>query len=85
MTTAYKVLGNIEAVRTRPGMYVGDLTNPDHLATELLDNSLDEIANGFATRIDLFYDTNQNSFWCSDNGRGLEISEVDLPLEVKRL
>jgi len=76
---AYKVLGNIEAVRTRPGMYVGDLSTPDHLATELLDNALDEIVNGFATKVDLFYNQQDNSFWCSDNGRGLEVGFVELP------
>ncbi len=76
---AYKVLGDIEAVRVRPGMYVGDLTTPDHLATELLDNALDEVVNGFATKVDLFYNQEDNSFWCSDNGRGLENGFVELP------
>jgi len=79
MTTTYRVLGDIEAVRTRPGMYVGDVSTPDHLATELLDNALDEVANGFATKINIFYNSDDNSFWCSDNGRGLEIGTVTLP------
>ena len=76
---AYKVLDDIQAVRNRPEMYAGDIATPDNLATELLDNALDEVVNKFATKVDLFYNQDNNSFWCSDNGRGLEVGLIKLP------
>ena len=48
-------LDEIEHVQTRPGMYVGDVTNPKTLVRELVDNALDEYLNGYADKIEINY------------------------------
>ena len=76
---ALKALGNgINPVRARPGMFIGDTRTPDHLAEEILDNSIDEISNGFATEISIFNNVEQGSFWVSDNGRGIPMEPMQL-------
>ena len=80
----YDALSSIEAVRKRPGMYIGETKNPDHMATEAVDNALDELANKFATQLNIFIDTDNNAFWVSDNGRGLDVYE-DMELADGRL
>jgi DNA gyrase/topoisomerase IV subunit B len=77
--SGHTILGHIEMIRTRPGMFIGDTQTPDHLATEILDNSLDEISNKFATTIQLFNNSEDGSFWCSDNGRGIGLGTTKLP------
>jgi DNA gyrase/topoisomerase IV subunit B len=74
-----QALDSIEIVRKRPGMFIGDVSTPNHLAEEVLDNALDEIANGYATELKIFYDIEQNSFWCTDNGRGIPVHQMTLP------
>lgn len=76
---ALKALGNgINPVRARPGMFIGDVHTPDHLAEEILDNSIDEIANGFATEISIYNNIEDGSFWVSDNGRGIPMQPMQL-------
>lgn len=75
---SYKALDAITAIQTRPGMYIGTTETPDHLATEILDNALDELSNGFANSISLFINPKDNAFWVSDNGRGLKVYDMDL-------
>jgi DNA gyrase subunit B len=70
--------GGIEPVRARPGMFIGDTQNPTHLAEEVLDNAIDEIANGFGTNIGIFNNLEDGSFWVSDNGRGLPMEPITL-------
>ena len=70
--------GGIEPVRARPGMFIGDTQNPTHLAEEVLDNAIDEIANGFGTTIGIFNNVEDGSFWVSDNGRGLPMEPMTL-------
>jgi len=48
-----KVLGEIEHIRKRPQMYIGSTETPDHLLTEVLDNALDEIINGYGSKIEI--------------------------------
>ncbi len=76
MTDAYdasaiEVLSGLEPVRKRPGMYT-DTTRPNHLAQEVIDNSVDEALAGFAGRIDvtLYKD---GSLEVADDGRGMPV------------
>ncbi|MBK1727330.1 DNA topoisomerase IV subunit B [Halorhodospira neutriphila] len=66
-----EVLTGLEPVRRRPGMYT-DTTRPDHLAQEVIDNSVDEAVAGHADRIEvtLYRD---GSLAVSDNGRGMPV------------
>jgi len=66
-----EVLSGLEPVRKRPGMYT-DTTRPNHLAQEVIDNSVDEAIAGFANRIEvtLFKD---GSVEVTDNGRGMPV------------
>ncbi len=68
------VLEGLEAVRRRPGMYIGT-TGPDglhHLITEVFDNSRDEAMGGFADRIEIAL-LPGNRVRVSDNGRGIPV------------
>ena len=69
--SAIEVLSGLDPVRKRPGMYT-DTTRPNHLAQEVIDNSVDEALAGFATKIDvvLFAD---GSLQVTDDGRGMPV------------
>ena len=75
---AIEVLSGLDPVRKRPGMYT-DTTRPNHLAQEVVDNSVDEALAGHADLIEitLFKD---GSLEVSDNGRGMP---VDMHPELK--
>src|SRR5579862_1747543 len=75
---AIEVLSGLEPVRRRPGMYT-DTTNPNHLAHEVIDNSVDEALEDYATRIDVILHKD-GSLEASDNGRGMP---VDVHAEEK--
>ncbi len=66
-----EVLSGLEPVRKRPGMYT-DTTRPNHLAQEVIDNSVDEAISGFASQIEVtvFKD---GSLSVADNGRGMPV------------
>lgn len=66
-----EVLKGLDPVKRRPGMYT-DTTSPNHLAFEVIDNSVDEAIAGFATRIDVTL-TGDNRIIVSDNGRGMPV------------
>lgn len=69
--SAIEVLSGLEPVRKRPGMYT-DTSRPNHLAQEVIDNSVDEAVAGHASRIDvtLFKD---GSLEVVDDGRGMPV------------
>jgi topoisomerase-4 subunit B len=72
--SAIEVLEGLEPVRRRPGMYIGgtDERALHHLASEVVDNSMDEAVAGHATRIEVTLEPG-NRLTVTDNGRGIPI------------
>jgi topoisomerase-4 subunit B len=69
--SAIEVLSGLEPVRKRPGMYT-DTTRPNHLAQEVIDNSIDEAMAGHARRVDVIV-FRDGSLQVSDDGRGMPV------------
>lgn len=69
-----KILEGLEAVRKRPGMYIGstDKRGMHHLIWEIVDNSIDEIINGYGDKVRIVIHSD-NSVSITDNGRGVPI------------
>ena len=69
-----EVLEGLEAVRVRPGMYIGT-TGPKglhHILWEIIDNAVDEAANGYAKRIEVILNAD-GSATVNDDGRGIPV------------
>ena len=71
--SAIEVLTGLEPVRKRTGMYT-DTSRPNHLAQEVIDNSVDEAIAGYASRVSVVLHKD-DSLWISDDGRGMPVDK----------
>ena len=69
------VLEGLEPVRKRPGMYIGgvDTRGLHHLVNEIVDNAIDEVINGYATRLEVTLFEGGREIEVVDNGRGIPV------------
>src|SRR3982750_178302 len=77
------VLEGLEPVRRRPGMYIGgtDTKGYHHLLWEIVDNSVDEVINGYGSKVEVTLHKDARSITVNDDGRGIP---VDIMPKLKK-
>ena len=78
------IKNDIDHIRLRPGMYIGSTYDPNHLAQEIIDNSLDEVINKFATELRVNFISDSHVV-VTDNGRGIPVHMVDIENGIQEL
>lgn len=68
-----RVMSEIEHIRLRPGMYIGEATTPYQLLSEMIDNSVDEAVLNPKTKIEIYIDNENHMYSVRDYGRGIPI------------
>ena len=84
--SSISVLEGLEAVRKRPGMYIGSVSRKglNHLIYEIVDNSVDEHLAGFCDRIEVTLEKD-GSATIKDNGRGIPVGMHEKGMSAERL
>lgn len=79
-----KILGDIEHIIARRGMYIGDANDPRQLLSEIFDNAIDEVQAGFSPELIVIVNTKKNSYTVRDYGRGIPHGQKLLDNGVKK-
>lgn len=79
-TKSIQGLSDLEAMRMRPGMYIGSTESPNHLFQEAFDNSIDEVMAKHATKVKVLVDTKANSYTVQDNGSGIPMGSMEIEI-----
>lgn len=66
-----KVLNDVEHIRQRKGMYIGEALDPRQLLSEIFDNAIDEVQAGYSAELLVTIDTKENKYAVRDWGRGI--------------
>ncbi len=84
--SSISVLEGLEAVRKRPGMYIGSVSRKglNHLIYEIVDNAVDEHLAGYCSRIEIYLEKD-GSATVEDNGRGIPVGMHEKGMSAERL
>lgn len=66
-----RILGDVQHIQQRPGMYIGEANDPRALLSEIFDNAIDEVQAGFSDELIVDIDTHENKYTVRDFGRGI--------------
>lgn len=84
---AIQILQNVDHVRARPSMYIGGVNKEGlhHIVWEILDNAVDEVINGYASKIEVKLEADRKAITITDDGRGIPVDkhpELKVPAVV---
>ena len=79
-----KLLTDLEHMRLRKGMYIGEGKDPRALITEIIDNAIDEVQAGYSELFEVYVNTKENCYTVRDYGRGIPHGMKELEGGVKK-